>query len=226
MTGGYDQTGLWASLPCEIFKPARANRIGHRIVSMKLRAAVAVVARCAGIANVCAAWRSARRILRACWVWRSRRLFRSRRILPGTPVSQVGAAVSRPAPFSGQSRFAGPAFGRLRAPGFAGTRVPYRGSGLAARRPLYRPAYGDRSGRAGTAAADADHGSPGHMAMVIRDGVGTRIPFVIDPGFYDWGDSGDSDYGSGMGLAANQGYADLAPYPGYGDAPEPAAGTR
>jgi hypothetical protein len=47
---------------------------------------------------------------------------------------------------------------------------------------------------------------------------GYPYPYVIDPGFYDWGDSSDSDYGSG---GVNQSYADLAPYPGYGDAPEP-----
>lgn len=37
-------------------------------------------------------------------------------------------------------------------------------------------------------------------------------PYVIDPGFYDWGDSGDSVYDQGGG---NSGYA---PYTDYGDA--------
>src|SRR5579863_8247760 len=137
-----------------------------------------------------------------------------------------GRGVSRPAPFPGQSRFAGPAFGRLRAPGFAGTRVPYRGSGLAARRPMYRPAFGDRSGR-----GNRDRGR--RRGPWIAGGYGygypgwggyPYYPFVIDPGFYDWGEAGDSDYGSSDATGANQGYANLAPYPGYDDAPDPAQG--
>jgi hypothetical protein len=131
-----------------------------------------------------------------------------------------GSKVSRPVPYSGQARFARPAFGRLAGPGFAGTRGPYRGSGLARRRPLYRPTYGDRSGswnrarRRGPWIAGANgYGYPGWG--------GYPYPYVIDPGFYDWGDSGDSDYGSGYAGGANQGYADLVPYPSSGDAPEP-----
>ena len=100
------------------------------------------------------------------------------------------------------------------------TRGPYRGSGLAMRRPLYSPTYGDRSGswnrarRRGPWIAGAyGYGYPGWG--------GYPYPYVIDPGFYDWGDSGDSDYGSGYAGGANQGYADLVPYPSSGDASEP-----
>jgi hypothetical protein len=51
---------------------------------------------------------------------------------------------------------------------------------------------------------------------------------VIDPGFYDWGDSGDAaygqgggdpGYGAGYGPGYGPGYADTVPYRDYGDAP-------
>jgi|SRR5579859_1826068 len=134
-----------------------------------------------------------------------------------------GRGVSKPAPFSGQSNFARPAFGRLRSPGFAGTRVPYRGSGLSARRPLYRPTYGDRSGRWNR---DHDRRRGPWIAGAYGYGYpgwgGYPYPYVIDPGFYDWGNSGDSDYGSGYGAGGtDQGHANVAPTLGSGDAPEP-----
>ncbi len=131
--------------------------------------------------------------------------------------------ISRSAPFAGQRGFARPAFGRMGTPGPQGTRVPYRGPGFAARRPQYRPAYGDRS-RHRNREHDRRRGPrfAGSFGYGYPGWVGYPYPYVIDPGFYDWGDSGDSDYGAGYGAGgANQGYADVAPNPGYGDTPEP-----
>ena len=100
---------------------------------------------------------------------------------------------------------------------------------------MYRPVYGDRSGR-WHRDHDRDHdrdrrrgpwfsglygyGYPGYGAY--------PYPFVIDPGFFDWSISGGTDYGAGYGAsngdgygtgAPAQSYADLAPYPNQNDEP-------
>ncbi len=99
--------------------------------------------------------------------------------------------------------------GRAIGPLDSGFRVPYRGNGTAQFRPPYRPGIGDRS-----RGEDRDrrrlpwlgYGYPGYPGYLYP------YPYVIDPGFYDWGDSGDSAYDQG---GATPGYA---PYTDYGDA--------
>ncbi len=49
--------------------------------------------------------------------------------------------------------------------------------------------------------------------------AGYPYPYVIDPGFYDWGNSDHS--GNGSDAAPAQGYADAAPNAGYEAGPEP-----
>ncbi|HMG85564.1 MAG TPA: hypothetical protein VK574_07465 [Terracidiphilus sp.] len=96
-------------------------------------------------------------------------------------------------------------------------RVPSRGPGFAAHRPQYRPVYGDRSGRWNR---DHDRRRGPRFAGLYGYGypgwAGYPYPYVIDPGFYDWGNSG---YGSDN--SATQGYADAASNAGYDAGPEP-----
>jgi len=138
--------------------------------------------------------------------------------------------ISRSAPFSGHSAFGRPVLGRPVAPGLAGPRVPFRGTGLAPRRPQYRSSYGDRSGR-----RDRDRGHRDHdrgRGRWLAGWFGNRYPFwlgypypyVIDPGLYDWGDSGDSGYGQDVAPAQN--YADATPNAGHDAGPEPIQGPN
>ena len=132
--------------------------------------------------------------------------------------------ISRPGFAAGNPGFARPGFARIAPPSRTGFRSPYQGRGIASYRPSYRPGFGDRSrerdrdGRRGRWIGSYGYGYPGWPGY----------PYVIDPGFYDWGDSGDdsaynqggADPGYGPGYGYDPGYADAVPYTGYGDAPE------
>lgn len=122
----------------------------------------------------------------------------------------------------------------------SGFRTPYRERGFAPNRSSYRsaysryrPAYNDHfRGRNHDHDRDRGHGrrfvgSYGYPGWL---GYSYPYPYVIDPGFYNWGDSGDSGYDQG-GYAYDQGsagpgyeepvpYADYAPSgSGYAQAP-------
>lgn len=111
-------------------------------------------------------------------------------------------------------------------PAQSGYRVPYRGYGAGQHRAPYRPGFGDhRRGR------DRDHDRERHgwnggygYAGVYPGLVYPPYPFVVDPGFYDWGDSGDYSDGPGGGVQGEApGYApysadNAAPY-GYENQP-------
>jgi hypothetical protein len=192
------------------FAPERAKRIGHRIMTMRDWAAAILVA----IALTMPAY-AQHGAARGGFSGHSG--FSGHAGSAGHSGFTGARGISRPAPSSGQARFARPGFGRLSASGLAGTRVPYRGPGYAARRPLYRPAYGNRFSswnrnrrRGPWTAGSFGYGYPGWARY--------PYPFVIDPGFYNWGDSGDSGYGSN---GAATGYADATPIAGYDSGPEP-----
>lgn len=104
---------------------------------------------------------------------------------------------------------------------------PYRG--LAQHRPLYRPGFGtrDRDRRRRDRWGRYGYGYPGGPVYWYP------FPYVIDPGFYDWGDTGDDAYNDQGGANpyipdANSGdygqpYPAGAPGPYNGIPPNPAA---
>ena len=91
-----------------------------------------------------------------------------------------------------------------------------------ARRPLYRRASRDRSGR-WNRDRDYDRRRGPWVSRSYGYGypgwTGYPYPYVIDPGFNDWGDYDDS--GTASDAAPAQGYADASPYAGYDAGPEP-----
>lgn len=106
----------------------------------------------------------------------------------------------------------------------SGLRVPFRRTGVAPRRPPYRPATGNHS--YGWNHNGYNHGwGYGHRYHGSYVYIYSGRPYyaygypygyypylnVIDPGFYDWSLPGDS--GDGQGGAAS-----YAPYADYGDA--------
>jgi hypothetical protein len=125
-----------------------------------------------------------------------------------------GAAERPGAPFR-NGGFARPGMGRAIGPLHSGFRVPYRGNGTAQFRPPYRPGFGSRS-RGG----DRDrrrgpwlgYGYPGYPGYLYP------YPYVIDPGFYDWGISGDSAYDGDSAYGQGGAAPGYAPYTDYGDA--------
>lgn len=110
--------------------------------------------------------------------------------------------------FSGSHSFSKPAprFGRFSPsvmPIRRGRGVPYRG--ISPYRPAYRPSYGNRRGQ------DRNRWRRGWYGGTYPAwGYVYPYPYVIDPGFYDWSDTGD--YGNGQDSAANE----YAPYADYG----------
>jgi hypothetical protein len=122
--------------------------------------------------------------------------------------------ISRPASPLGSGRSARPVFGRFSPLAHTGFRVPYQGRGFATRRSPYSPVFGNRfrgwgrdRRRGPWIVGSFRYGYPGWL--------GYPYPYVIDPGFYDWGDSGDTGSGYEQG-GANPGYADTVPYAGDG----------
>jgi hypothetical protein len=111
-------------------------------------------------------------------------------------------------------------FRGMRAPGAANFRTPYSGNRFVASRP------GDRSMGASAARVsgrgsewdrnrdrwDARRRSFNNWYTSIYPGWLIGYPYLLDPGFYDWGDNDDAAYGQG----------DEAPYQDYGY--EPPAG--
>ena len=130
----------------------------------------------------------------------------------------------RPSSFSPPGRFPLPA--RLEPPARNGIRPPYRGSGFSGYRPdytnrgPYRGPYHDHHG---------EHRHPyyryGYALGYPGYGYGYYpYPYVIDPGFYDWGAPNDSENQQGAGTeSASQpvGYYPDALNPGYDSAPYP-----
>jgi hypothetical protein len=189
------------------FDSRRAKQTGHRMESMRLRAAAALVA-------IALAWPIYAQHGAARGGSSAHGGFAGHAGFAGHSGFMGARGTSRPASSPAQRRSARPGFGRFGAPGPAGARAPYRGPGFATARSLYRPAYGDRFSSLNR---DRGRGSwlVGSYGYRYPGWAGYPYPYVIDPGFYDWGDSGDSDYGP---AGTSQGYADLTPYPGYGDA--------
>jgi hypothetical protein len=166
----------------------------------------------------------------------------------GSVGSRGGQGAAGHAGFSGfsQSRsFAAPAppvrysapSARVRASASAGFRgtvrpgypIPSNGNRINAGRPAYRPAGAGRSGASNRGQSDARRRSFNNWYTNYYPAWrGYEYPYLIDPGFYDWGDSdtgnsgtaassdsGTSAYDQGGGAAAYP-----APYPdeGYGPA--------
>jgi hypothetical protein len=113
----------------------------------------------------------------------------------------------------GYGSSARPEFPRLnQQPAFA-PRVPYRGFAFSPNRPQYSPALADRfrgsdripdrdRRRIGSFGPSYGYGYPGWWSY--------PYPYVIDPGFFDWGDSDTSAYDQ---QSPESGYEPLAPYP-------------
>jgi hypothetical protein len=133
----------------------------------------------------------------------------------GHPGFSGSSGFSRPAPSIGNGLMR-PGFGRFAPPARSGFRIPYQGRGFAQSRPQYLSGFGDgrygwNRGRYGPRVVYGygyGYGYPGYL--------GYPYPYVIDPGFYDWGDSGGSD--NAQGLAP--GYQDAPPYADYGSEPD------
>jgi hypothetical protein len=91
--------------------------------------------------------------------------------------------------------------------------MPYQGAGFAQSRPPYRSGFGygnyawHRGRYQPRIVYSYGYGYPGYL--------GYPYPYVIDPGFYNWGDSGGSD--NAQGLAPS--YPDAPPYADYGAEP-------
>lgn len=88
----------------------------------------------------------------------------------------------------------------------SGFGVPYRG--LSQHRPAYRPSFGDRNRD-----WDRDRHGRDRFYGYASPGWGYiyPYPYVIDPGFFDWDDSGDN------GQDQNATTSEYAPYADYGE---------
>ena len=235
-------------LSCAEINAARARRIGHKIVGMKLRVA-AVGAAIMLALPVCAQHGAARggfsghAGFAGHGGFAGHSGFAGHAGFAGHSGFPGARGISRSAPFSGHSAFGRPVFGRPGAPGLAAPRVPFRGTGFAPRRPQYRSQYrspyGDRSGRRGRDRdrdrhRDHDRGRGRWLAGWYGNRypfwLGYPYPYTIDPGLYDWGDSGDAGYAPDAGYSPNaapaQNYADATPYPGDNTGPEPMQGSN
>ena len=104
-----------------------------------------------------------------------------------------------------------PGFARFAPQTSSGFRIPYQGRGGAQSRPSYRPGYGGNYGwnRGRYRSWAYGYGYPGYL--------GYPYPYVIDPGFYDWGDSSGSDDNA---QGSPSGYPDAIPYADYGAPPD------
>ena len=95
----------------------------------------------------------------------------------------------------------------------SGFGIPYRDLGQ--HRPPYRPGFGDHH-RGRDRDHDHDRGRHGRFAGAYGYGYpgwsyASPYPYVIDPGFYDWGDTGD--YGDDQADATSN----YAPYSNGGE---------
>lgn len=142
-----------------------------------------------------------------------------------------------------------PGFQRVGPPRSSGLRAPYSGNRLMGRQPQYRPGFaGNARGRdsRGWNARDRDHDGDrdrfrdrrrefnNWYAFTYLPSLGYPYPYVIDPGFYDWGDTGDSTYDQGRATPnypyndqgagypdQGNGAPDEAPQQSYSDGPPP-----
>ena len=126
----------------------------------------------------------------------------------------------RPAAPFGHSNFVGRGSERLSRPQTTGFRPPYRRFGFAPNWPADRSSFAARShgwdhdhhrqrGRGTYFAGRLGYGFPGWL--------GYPYPYLLDPGFFDWGDSQDSAYDQGGSVPP---YANQPPYTSQGSAPE------
>jgi hypothetical protein len=106
-----------------------------------------------------------------------------------------------------------PGFGRFAPPARSGFRIPYQGAGFAQSRSPYRSGFGygnyawNRGRYQPRIVYGYGYGYPGYL--------GYPYPYVIDPGFYDWGSASGPD--DAQGLAPS--YPDAPPYADYGAEP-------
>jgi hypothetical protein len=132
--------------------------------------------------------------------------------------------IQAPSSFSQPGRFPMP--GRLQPPPRAGVPLPYGGSGFSGAYTHGPDSRGDRGRgphRGRYRGHDHDRryrgwGSYGYAPAYV-------YPYVVDPGFYDWGatDYSENEQGSYPGASPDQGpdYGPEAPYPANGDVPYP-----
>lgn len=127
---------------------------------------------------------------------------------------------SRPyGPFPGNS-FTSRQFRRPVPPARSGFRPSYPGRGFDAARTQFRPGYANHyGGRSNDRDRRREHRRPynsffGYGFPAAYAYPYYPYPFVIDPGFYDWGDSGDTS--DNQGTYANPPYSDSS---AYGESP-------
>ena len=133
----------------------------------------------------------------------------------GHPGFSGSGGFSRSAPPVGNGGLVRPGFGRFAPPARSGFRVPYQGPGFAQSRPSYRSGFGGSNygwNRGRYRSWAYGYGYPGYAGY-----LGYPYPYVIDPGFYDWGDSGGYD-DNAQGSASS--YPDVPPYADYGPVPD------
>ena len=192
------------------FQRKHAESIGRKIVPMRFRALIALVA--VTLALPAYAQHGAR------GGFSSHSGMGGHAGFAGHPGFSGSRGFSRPAPPMRNGGLARPGFGRIAPPPRTGFRIPYQGRGFTQNRPPYRPGFGDRN-RGWNRGRDHDRR---HRPWVAYDygypgWLGYPYPYVIDPGFYNWGDSGDSNEAQG---SAPSNYGDAPPYADYGAAPD------
>ena len=134
--------------------------------------------------------------------------------------------LQQPSSFSAPGRFPMP--GGPQPPTRAGLPLPYGGRDFSGAGGYpHRPGYPGRNPHRGPYRGhDHDRGHHGRGAYGYYPGYVYSYPYVVDPGFYDWGatDYSENVQGSNEGIPQDQGpdeYGPEPPYPGYGDAPYP-----
>ena len=140
-----------------------------------------------------------------------------------TPSYSGLVGLQAPSSFSQPGRFPMP--GRLQPPPRAGVPLPYRGNGFSGgygQGPSHRgrdPHRGPYRGH------DHDRRYRGWGSYGYAPGYVYTYPYVVDPGFYDWGATDYSEQGPYADAPPDQspdyGYGPEAPYPGNGAVPYP-----
>ena len=127
---------------------------------------------------------------------------------------------------NGPGMMRSPGFQRVGPPSYPGTRIPYSGSRLMGRQPQYRSGFAGNSRGGDSRNWDRDRDRfrdrrrefNNWYTLSYLPTLEYPYPYVIDPGFYDWGDTGDSANDQGS-VTPNYPYTDQsAGYPdqGYG----------
>ncbi len=129
---------------------------------------------------------------------------------------------ARPAPPVRYGALGSTGFRAIAPPRYTNFRTPYNGNRSTAFRPPYDP-RGNGASRGGDRVpyGGRRHSGGNWYVYSYPPGLGYGYPYLIDPGFYDWGwgdsdDSGDDSSAYDQGAAPYPEYA--APYPeeGYG----------